>query len=104
MAGRATYQTVEVFAFAPSSQSVFTFQPTLDGVQYSVTVPWNVFGERYYLTVRTLQGALVCHVAMSGSPNDYDLNLVGGYFTSLLVYRADQQQFEVLSDPLEAAA
>jgi hypothetical protein len=85
-----------IFPFAPSSSVPFTFQPTLDGVTHTAVISWNVFGERWYLNLYTLQGSRVCTVAVVGSPNDADINLVGGYFTtSVLVYRADLQQFEV---------
>jgi hypothetical protein len=104
MGERLTYSSVQVFAFAPSQAQPFTFQPVLDGAVYTVTAPWNLFGQRYYVTVRTLQGARVCTVPLIGSPNDYDINILGGYFTALLVFRADQQQFQVLTGPLEAAA
>ena len=101
---RLQYASVEVFAFAPSNSSPFTFQPPLDGRQYTAVVTWNVFGERYYVNLYTLQGVRVFTVAMVGSPNDYDINLAGGYFASVLVYRADLQRFEVLSSPIAEAA
>ncbi len=42
--------------FAPSTTSVFTFQAQLAGVQYTVSVKWNVFGQRYYVVVSDLSG------------------------------------------------
>lgn len=94
---RLEYANVAIFPFAPSPNAPFTFQPTLDGQQYTAIISWNVFGERWYLNLYTLAGERVCTVAVAGSPNDADINLVGGYFSSVLVYRADLQQFEALS-------
>ena len=83
------------FPFIPSSTTPFEFQPTLDGLQYTAFVKWNVFGRRYYLELYQLDGTRVLTIALIGSPNDADINLVGGYFDSVLVYRTSSQQFEV---------
>ena len=83
------------FPFTPSSTQPFEFQPTLDGVQYTALVTWNIFGRRYYLNIYQLDGTRVLTTALIGSPNDADINLVGGYFESTLVFRAQSQQFEV---------
>lgn len=85
-----------IYQFAPSPSGPFTFTPTLDGTQYTAIVTWNVFGQRYYVNIYTLQGVRICTVPMIGSPNDVNLNIVKGYFTTELVYRADLQQFEVI--------
>lgn len=82
-------------AFAPSPSAPFQFTPTLDGQQYSVVIVWNMFGQRWYMNLSTLTGALVLSRSLVGSPPDYDINLVSGYFKSTLVYRAGTDQFEV---------
>lgn len=56
------------YPFTPSTLSNFQFGPTLDGSQYNAVVVWNVFGQRYYLNVYSLEGALVCSLPMVGSP------------------------------------
>ena len=81
--------------FLPSATQPFEFQPTLDGLQYTAFVKWNVFGRRYYLELYQLDGVRVLTTALIGSPNDADINLVGGYVDSILVFRAQSQQFEV---------
>lgn len=45
--------------FTPSTSQIFTFQAQLGASQYTVTVTWNVFGERYYVNVYDLSGNLV---------------------------------------------
>lgn len=47
--------------FTPSTTSVFSFQAQLAGTQYTVTVTWNVFGQRYYITVADLSGNVVLY-------------------------------------------
>lgn len=84
-----------VFPFLPSATQPFEFQPTLDGIQYTAFVRWNIFGRRYYLELYQLDGTHVLTTALIGSPNDADINLVGGYFASVLVFRTQSNQFEV---------
>lgn len=86
---------MSTFPFIPSTNAPFEFQPTLDGLQYSVFVTWNIFGRRYYINVFQLDGTRILTTPLIGSPNDYDINLVGGYFTSKMVFRSQSQQFEV---------
>jgi len=88
--------------FYQPSNAPFQFQATLDGVSYTCTVPWNLFGQRYYLTVSTLDGTVVVNLPLIGSPlnpnalPNVDINLVRGYFqTSTLVWREDNSQFEI---------
>lgn len=82
--------------FTPSLTQNFTFQPTLDGQEYSVVVTWGLFGKRWIVNVYTLQGVLVMERPLVGSPPDYDIDLVQGYFsTSSLVYRVSTNNFEV---------
>jgi hypothetical protein len=54
--------------FTPSLTQVFSFRPTLDGTTYNITIPWSLFGQRYYVTCRTLGGALVFSLPLIGSP------------------------------------
>lgn len=85
-----------VTAFTPTSTQNFSFQPTLDGQQYTATVTWGLFGQRWILNIYTLQNALVMSKPMTPSPTDYDVNLIEGYFsTSTLVFRAASNSFEI---------
>lgn len=84
-----------VTPFVPSTNATFQFQPTLDGTTYTAIVTWNLFAQRFYFNLYTLQGALVVSLPLIGSPLNYDINLVAGYFASKVVYRAPSRQFEV---------
>lgn len=86
-----------VYDFQPSTSAPFQFQPTLDGQQYTAVVTWNLFGQRFYLNLYRLDGTRVLTLALVGAPDDYDLSLVAGYFTDMLVYRAASRQFEVIA-------
>ena len=60
--------------FTPSQQAPpFSFQPTLDGVQYAATVTWNTWGQRWYLNLTTLSGTPVFTLPLVGSADYTDL-------------------------------
>lgn len=89
---------VTYLQFQPAPNQNFGFQPTLDGQQYTAIVTWNLFGQRWVLNIYTLQGVLVLQKPLTGSPLDYDINLVKGYFTtSSLVYRVASNNIEITS-------
>jgi len=82
--------------FSPTINQNFTFQPTLDGQQYSGIVTWSMFGRRWVLNIYNLQNVLILQKPLTASPQDYDINLIEGYFsTSTLVYRLATNNFEV---------
>ena len=62
--------------FRPSLQANFTFSPQLDGQTYNAVVTWNVYAQRYYLSIYTLQGVLALNIPLIGSP---DVQSVAGY-------------------------
>lgn len=47
------------YNFQPSVTAPFQFQPTLDGALYLATVLWNLFGQRWYLTLQDQAGSTV---------------------------------------------
>ena len=82
--------------FNPSAYANFQFNPELDGVTYIGIVTWNLYGERYYINIYNNNGTLIVTNPLIASPDDYDINLVFGYFqTSKLVYRASSNSFEI---------
>jgi hypothetical protein len=81
--------------FNPSPNEPFQFQPTLDGSVYNVIVTYNLFGQRYYVNIYTLDNTLVVCLPLIGSPPGRDISLTAGYFTTTLVYRVANAQFEV---------
>lgn len=84
-----------IVAFTPSATANFQFQATFDGVAYNVIVTWSLYGLRYYVNIYTTQGALVACVPLIESPDNRDISMTAGYFTTTLVYRASLNQFEV---------
>jgi hypothetical protein len=84
-----------LFEFEPNPLQNTQLTVNLDGADYTAIIEWNLFGERYYLTIYTLQLAQVLSVPLVGSPDNADINLIGGYFTSTFVYRKNSARFEV---------
>lgn len=85
--------------FQPNTQAPFQFQATLDNNVYNVNVTWNLFGQRYYINVYDLSNNLIVSTPMIGSAPDnefyQDISLVAPLFTSTLVYRTENNQFEI---------
>ena len=83
-------------AFNPSAYANFQFNPELDGVTYTAICTWNLYGERYYISIYNNNGTLIVINPIVASPDNYDINLVYGYFQiSKLVYRASSNNFEI---------
>lgn len=82
--------------FAPSTSSNFQFQATFDGDVYTIIVTWNLFGQRYYVNIYTVNGDLVAALPLIGSPADMNISITAGYFTTQLIYRAGSGNFEVI--------
>lgn len=82
--------------FNPSPYANFQFSPTLDGITYTAICTWNIYGERYYINIYNSSGNLIVTNPIIASPDDFNINLVFGYFqTSILIYRASSNNFEI---------
>ncbi len=76
---------------APPFSTLFT----LDGNQYNGAVTWNLYAQRWYLTLTGPNNALVWNGPLIGSPLTADIYLASGIFqTSTLLYREDTGNFE----------
>lgn len=58
-----------VVPFQPTPFAPVSFMVTLDGQQYTVTVTWNLFGQRWYFNVSDLSGDVVLSEGLVGSPS-----------------------------------
>lgn len=85
-----------IINFTPTPFANFQFQATLDGSSYTVIVTWNIYGERYYVSIYTLTNKLVLSIPLIGSPLEYDISLTAGYFSTKLIFREPKQQFEII--------
>ena len=82
--------------FNPSATANFQFSPTLDGVSYVAVCTWNAYAPRYYISIYDTARTLIMSRPIVGSPDDYDINMLFGYFTtSKMVYRVSSNQFEI---------
>lgn len=86
----------QIIRFEPSPTAQFQFSVRLDGLNYSVLCPYNNYAPRYYFSIFDNQGNLILNRPIIASPDNYDINLVEGYFQeSKLVYRYSTQSFIV---------
>lgn len=82
--------------FSPSINRNFSFVPTLDGQQYNCVMTWSLAGQRWIVNLYSLSGQLVLSKPLRSSPQNYNINLVEGYFqTSQMVFREASNTFEV---------
>jgi hypothetical protein len=81
--------------FTPSTNSTFQFQATLDGSIYNVIVTFNIYAQGYYVNIYDLANNLIVSLPLIGSPQTYNISMTAGYFTSTLIYRTANQQFEI---------
>jgi hypothetical protein len=54
--------------FVPSQITAPQFNLTLDGNVYTATVTWNLSRQDYYITITSLEGAIIVMEALVGSP------------------------------------
>lgn len=92
--------TTTTIPFAPTQTAPQTFQATLDGVAYNVTITWlfgagQRNGANWYVNIYDQSGNWVVTLALVGSPDGYDISLTAGYFTTSLVYRISTGNFEI---------
>lgn len=84
--------------FAPVNTAVppFSTPLTLDGTSYQGSVTWNVYGQRWYLSIIDQNGNTIWNGAMVGSALNYDVPLAPGIFsTSKILYRENTGNIEV---------
>ena len=84
-----------LIAFNPQPTANFQFSPFLDGRTYSAVCTWNVYGCRYYLSIYDTLGNIILSLPLIASPDDGDINLTKGYFSTSIVYRASSNNFEI---------
>lgn len=87
--------SVQITPFAPSASANFQFSATLDGNPYTIICTFNTHGQRYYINVFDSTQVRALTRPVVGSPDDYDISLTLGYFTTKIVYRVSTSSFEV---------
>lgn len=55
--------------FIPQATQAFTFSATLDGAPVTCQVPWNLFANRWYLSLTDTSGLLIVYRALAASPD-----------------------------------
>ncbi len=95
-----------VTQFVPSQTGAFVFLADLSGptsnvtstsTQFTVSVTWNVFGQRFYVALTDQDGALVLTTPLvSSAPSPAEqFNMLAGYFSSTMVLLEGSQEFVV---------
>jgi hypothetical protein len=83
-----------IIQFQPASTANFQFNPVLDGITYVAICTYNNYSPRYYINIYDTNNLLILTRPIIASPDDYDINIVQGYFkTSKLIYRTSSRSF-----------
>lgn len=82
------------FVPLPAAPSQFNF--TLDGKSYLAVINWNIYGERWYMSLYDSAGTRIMTVPLTGSYVGKPLSLTAGYFTSQVIYWIENNQIEVV--------
>jgi len=85
----------QIIQFNPTPTTNFQFAPVLDGVAYSAVCTWNAYGCRYYVNVYDVLGNLQFSVPLIPSPDNGNISLTKGFFTTSMIYRASSSNFEI---------
>lgn len=62
---------------------------------YTVTIKWNLSGQRYYAHITDQTGTVMLVRPLIGSPNDRDISLTQGVFVNALIFRATSKTFQI---------
>ena len=87
-----------LIAFTPSLTAAppFSANVTLDGASYILSVSWNIYSARWYVSLSDQFGNLTTNQPLIGSPPGANIYLFPGIFTSsTVVYRPSTQNFEI---------
>jgi hypothetical protein len=79
-------------AASPPWRTIFT----LDGASVVGTATWNMFAQRWYISLTNQSGTNLWTGALVGSPDDFDIPLAPDIFsTSTILFRAGSGNFEI---------
>lgn len=94
----ASVTPLTTIPFTPSITDAppFSVLVTLDGASYTLAAAWNIYGQRWYVTLTDQSGNLIINIPLIGSPPNANIYLTPGMFTvSTLLYRVATNQFEI---------
>lgn len=87
----------DIIPFTPDDNSAppFSAQITTSEGALSLSTWWNMAGQRWYIKVEDTNGQTLLYRPLIGSTMTRDINLIRAISASSLVYREDNQAFEV---------
>ena len=86
------------YPFSGNEQKSMVFTPLLDGTVHNCQTWWNIYSQRWYLTITDDSGDRKLTIPIIGSPEGHDINLLTGVFKSTrMMWRTAIGQIEVTS-------
>lgn len=81
--------------FTPNSKAPFSFTATVGSQTLFITVPYNLYSNRYYIQATDGNNSIVLYTPLVASPPGNDINLALPYAPGKLIYRESTNNFEV---------
>lgn len=66
----------------------------LDGNTYTASIYWLALAQRFYISIYDGSGSIVLNKSLISS--DYNINLLAGYFTTVMYYNEADSILQVL--------
>jgi hypothetical protein len=76
------------------SQKAQQYNLQLDDNSYSASIYWMAFSQRLYIAIYDSSGNIILNTALISS--DYNINMLYGYFNSILYYNQEDSVMQVL--------
>jgi hypothetical protein len=73
----------------------FNFQPNFDGNQYNISVPWCLFGQRYYVQCETLSGSIIFYLPLVSSGSAIYISNVNWLSNTVTITTSTNHGFKV---------
>jgi hypothetical protein len=77
------------------NDDVMRFTPVFDGVRFNAITWWNFAAERWFIKITTNIDELILNAPVIESTRSEPINLLAGYFTTVMIFNSDLSTFEV---------
>lgn len=86
----------QIINFTGNERESVSFSSKLDGSSYQCQIKYNFVGERWYFCVKNQSGNILLNIALVGSVEGKEINLLQGVFSrSSIVWYQKNGQIEV---------
>mgnify|MGYP003345400130 CR=1 FL=1 len=85
---------MDTYIVQKQSPQAQQYNVQLDGNTYTASIYWMAFSQRFYIVIYDSAGDIIVNKALISS--DYDVNLLAGYFASIMYYNESDSVLQVI--------